>query len=142
MYCIRSRSSPVTRTGIFKMAAPSHRRLITAFSASLGLLLIVGMFGSVSPKKYPCMFSLDYRCPEELYRGIRWEDYKEGAGCLGCKQDPLDVNYANVASKSPIVWDDGSASSVLNDANRKKKRTRVNPFRFALQCANKVSIVT
>ena len=35
----------------------------------------------------PCGSSVDARCPGDLYRGVRWEDYKEGAGCLGDECD-------------------------------------------------------
>jgi len=48
--------------------------------------ILLGTITMVQPRTFPCQFALDYRCPEELYRGVRWEDYQEGAGCVGCKE--------------------------------------------------------
>jgi len=50
------------------------------------LVLLLNNTTIMAPPISPCTYSLDTRCKDELYRGVRWEDYADGAGCDGCKE--------------------------------------------------------
>ena len=49
-----------------------------------------------------CKFSLDTRCKDDLIRGVRWEDYSEGAGCLGdCDENKMPRRHIPSGEASP-----------------------------------------
>jgi hypothetical protein len=54
------------------------------FGMSLTLLILLNNTTVMAPPVSPCVYSMDTRCKNELYRGVRWEDYPDGAGCKGC----------------------------------------------------------
>ena len=53
---------------------------------SITLIMLLNNTTVMAPPISPCVYSMDTRCKDELYRGVRWEDYSDGAGCKGCKE--------------------------------------------------------
>ena len=56
------------------------------FGVSLTLVILLNNTTLMAPPVSPCVYSMDTRCKNELYRGVRWEDYFDGAGCEGCDE--------------------------------------------------------